>query len=61
MKGDLDKRSTNKYCVFHWAYGHHTNECYAWKMHLEELVKEGYYIEFMVKKSYPADREPRYC
>ncbi|CAL9006555.1 unnamed protein product [Prunus brigantina] len=40
LKGDPDKRDINKYCAFHGTHGHTTNNCFAWKAHLEELVRE---------------------
>ncbi|CAL2259800.1 unnamed protein product [Prunus armeniaca] len=46
MKGDPSNRDTSKYCAFHGEHGHYTNNCNAWKMHLEELVREGHCTEF---------------
>ncbi|CAL8117117.1 unnamed protein product [Prunus armeniaca] len=51
MKGDPSKRDTSKYCAFHGEHGHYTNNCNAWKRHLEELVREGYCTEFVAKKA----------
>ncbi|XP_008237605.1 PREDICTED: uncharacterized protein LOC103336341 [Prunus mume] len=51
LKGDPDKRDTSKYCAFHGTYGHTTNNCLAWKAHLEELVREGHYTEFIAKQA----------
>ncbi|CAL8162082.1 unnamed protein product [Prunus armeniaca] len=51
MKGDPSKRDTSKYCAFHGEHGHYTNNCNAWKWHLEELVREGHCTEFVVKKA----------
>ncbi|XP_020426530.1 uncharacterized protein LOC109950809 [Prunus persica] len=45
LKGDPDKRDTRKYCAFHATHGHNTNNCFAWKAHLEELVREGHCTE----------------
>ncbi|XP_008229487.1 PREDICTED: uncharacterized protein LOC103328860 [Prunus mume] len=42
LRGDLNNRDTRKYCAFHATYGHKMNNCFAWKAHLEELVREGY-------------------
>ncbi|CAL8166221.1 unnamed protein product [Prunus armeniaca] len=51
LKGDPDKRDTSKYYAFHGTHGHTTNNCLAWKAHLEELVKEGHCTEFIVKQA----------
>ncbi|BFG19662.1 hypothetical protein CerSpe_059360 [Prunus speciosa] len=51
MKGDPDKRDTRKYCAFHGTHGHTTNHCFAWKTHLEELVREGHCTEFIAKQA----------
>ncbi|CAL8082961.1 unnamed protein product [Prunus armeniaca] len=49
LKGDPDKKDTRKYCAFHATHGHNTNNCFAWKAHLEELVRAGHYTEFIAK------------
>ncbi|CAL2252161.1 unnamed protein product [Prunus armeniaca] len=51
LKGDPDMRDTSKYCAFHGTHGHTTNNCFAWKAHLEELVKEGHCTEFIAKQA----------
>ncbi|XP_021802728.1 uncharacterized protein LOC110746790 [Prunus avium] len=51
LKGDPDKRDTRKYCAFHATHGHNTNNCFAWKAHLEELVREGHCTEFIAKQA----------
>ncbi|CAL8162675.1 unnamed protein product [Prunus armeniaca] len=51
LKKDPDKKNAHKYCAFHRGYGHYTNNCLAWKKHLEELVREGHYMEFIVKQA----------
>ncbi|XP_021831503.1 uncharacterized protein LOC110771502 [Prunus avium] len=51
LKGDPDKRDTRKYCAFNRTYGHTTNNCFAWKTHLEELVREGHCTEFIAKQA----------
>ncbi|CAL2234718.1 unnamed protein product [Prunus armeniaca] len=48
---DPDKRDTSKYCAFHRTHGHTTNNCLAWKAHLEELVREGHCTEFIAKQA----------
>ncbi|CAL2254393.1 unnamed protein product [Prunus armeniaca] len=51
LKGDPDKRDTSKYCAFHGTHGHTTNNCFTWKAHLEELVREGRCSEFIAKQA----------
>ncbi|XP_034208254.1 uncharacterized protein LOC117621818 [Prunus dulcis] len=51
LKGDPDKRDTRKYCAFHATHGHNTNNCFAWKAHLEELVREGHCTEFIARQA----------
>ncbi|XP_020410209.1 uncharacterized protein LOC109946514 [Prunus persica] len=51
LKGDPDKRDTSKYYAFHGTHGHITNNCFAWKTHLEELVREGHWMEFIAKQA----------
>ncbi|XP_008237153.1 PREDICTED: uncharacterized protein LOC103335895 [Prunus mume] len=51
LKGDPDKRDTSKYCAFHGTHGHITNNYFAWKEHLEELVREGHCTEFIAKQA----------
>ncbi|CAL2247863.1 unnamed protein product [Prunus armeniaca] len=51
LKGDPDRRDTSKYCAFHGTHGHTTNNCFAWKAHLEELVREGHCTEFIAKQA----------
>ncbi|XP_020421401.1 uncharacterized protein LOC109949707 [Prunus persica] len=50
-QGDPDKRDTSKYCAFHGTHGHTTNNYFAWKAHLEELVREGHCTEFVAKQA----------
>ncbi|XP_021821992.1 uncharacterized protein LOC110763500 [Prunus avium] len=38
LTGDPDKRDARKYCAFLGMHGHNTNNCFAWKTHLEELI-----------------------
>ncbi|KAL6282818.1 hypothetical protein ACE6H2_013747 [Prunus campanulata] len=51
LRGDSSRRDTSKYCAFHGKHGHYTNNCNAWKRHLEELVREGHCTEFVAKKA----------
>ncbi|CAL8131687.1 unnamed protein product [Prunus armeniaca] len=34
-----------------WTHGHTTNNCFAWKAHLKELVREGHCTEFIAKQA----------
>ncbi|XP_016648290.1 PREDICTED: uncharacterized protein LOC107880713 [Prunus mume] len=51
LKGDPDKRGTGKYRAFHGTHGQTTNNCFACKAHLEELVRESHCTEFIVKQA----------
>ncbi|XP_021828842.1 uncharacterized protein LOC110769214 [Prunus avium] len=51
MRGDPSRRDTSKYSAFHGEHGHYTNNCNAWKRHLEELVRDGHCTEFVAKKA----------
>ncbi|XP_021810638.1 uncharacterized protein LOC110753949 [Prunus avium] len=50
MRGDPSMRDASKYCAFHREHGHYTNNCNAWKRHLDELVRDGHCTEFVAKK-----------
>ncbi|CAL8168579.1 unnamed protein product [Prunus armeniaca] len=43
--------SASKYCAFHGTHGHTTNNCFAWKAHLEELMRKGHCTEFIAKQA----------
>ncbi|CAL2241650.1 unnamed protein product [Prunus armeniaca] len=58
MKGNPSKRDTSKYCAFHGEHGHYTNNCNAWKRHLEELVRKGHCTEIMAKKAIQQIEDP---
>ncbi|CAL9010859.1 unnamed protein product [Prunus brigantina] len=49
LKGNPTKKDTSKYCTFHEGHGHYTNNCFAWKRHLEDLVKDGHCTEFIAR------------
>ncbi|CAL2237151.1 unnamed protein product [Prunus armeniaca] len=51
LKRDLDMRDIGKYCAFYGTHGHTTNNYFAWKAHLEELVREGHCTEFIAKQA----------
>ncbi|XP_021824388.1 uncharacterized protein LOC110765559 [Prunus avium] len=51
LKGDPNKRSTNKYYAFHGTHGHDIANYRSWKMHLKKIIREGHCTEFMVKKA----------
>ncbi|CAL9004834.1 unnamed protein product [Prunus brigantina] len=51
LKGDPNKRDTRKYCAFHATHGHNMNNFFAWKTHLEKLVREGHCTEFIAKQA----------
>ena len=41
LKGDLSKRSRDKYCHFHRNHDHDTSKCYDLKQQIEALIKQG--------------------
>ncbi|XP_020415574.1 uncharacterized protein LOC109948077 [Prunus persica] len=49
LKGNPAKKDTSRYCEFHEGHCHYTNDCFAWKKHLEELVENGYCTEFIAR------------
>ncbi|XP_034225492.1 uncharacterized protein LOC117635252 [Prunus dulcis] len=51
LKGDPDQTHTRKYSAFHRTQGHTTNNCFAWKTHLEEIVRKGHCTEFIAKQA----------
>ncbi|XP_021818434.1 uncharacterized protein LOC110760480 [Prunus avium] len=51
LRGDPSRRDTNKYCAFHGEHGHYTNNCNAWKRHLEELVRDCHCTKFVAKNA----------
>ncbi|CAL8160221.1 unnamed protein product [Prunus armeniaca] len=51
LKGNPTKKDTNRYCTFHEGHGHYTNDCFAWKRHLEDLVRDGHCTEFIARRA----------
>ncbi|CAL8155205.1 unnamed protein product [Prunus armeniaca] len=51
LKGNPSKKDTSRYCEFHERHGHYTNDCFAWKKHLEELVEDGHCTEFVASRA----------
>ncbi|XP_016647180.1 PREDICTED: uncharacterized protein LOC107880377 [Prunus mume] len=49
LKGNPAKKDTSRYCEFHEGHGHYTNDYFAWKKHLEELVGDGHCKEFIAR------------
>ena len=50
LKGDPNKRSTNKYCRFHHDHGHDTVDYYDLKQQIEALIKQGKLQRFVSKE-----------
>ena len=50
LKGDLSKRSKDKYCRFHQDYGHDTSKCYDLKEQIEALIRQGKQQQFVSKE-----------
>ena len=41
LKGDLSKRSRDKYCCFHCDHRHDTTDCYNLKQQIEAIIRQG--------------------
>ena len=50
LKGDLNRRSKDKYCRFHRDHGHDTADCYDLKQQIEALIKQGKLQRFVRKE-----------
>ena len=50
LKGDLNRRSKDKYCRFHRDHGHDTADCYDLKQQIEALIKQGKLQRFVKKE-----------
>ena len=57
LKGDLNRRSKDKYCRFHRDHGHDTTDCYDLKQQIEALIKQGKLQRFIRKER--ADQLPQ--
>ncbi|XP_034197712.1 uncharacterized protein LOC117613183 [Prunus dulcis] len=51
LKENPAKKDTGRYCEFHEWHSHYTNDYFAWKKHLEELVGDGHCKEFIAKRA----------
>ncbi|XP_034197137.1 uncharacterized protein LOC117612560 [Prunus dulcis] len=49
LKGNPAKKDTSRYCEFHEGHNHYTNDGFAWKKHLEELIGDCHCTEFIAK------------
>ena len=61
LKGDLNRRSKDKYCRFHQDHGHDTADCYDLKPQIEALIKQGKLQRFIRKErsgSTPSKAKP---
>ena len=50
LKGNLNKRSKDKYCCFHHDHGHNTSDYYDLKQHIEALIRQGKLQWFVSKE-----------
>ena len=50
LKGDPNKRSTNKYCRFHHDHGHDTVDYYDLKQQIKAFIKQGKLQRFVSKE-----------
>ena len=53
MPGDPTKRESKPYCGYHKERGHLTEQCRAYKSHLEHLVKNGHLKQYVDKLKNP--------
>jgi hypothetical protein len=60
MGGDPGKRESKPYCAYHRECGHLTEQCRAYKSHLEHLVKNGHLKQYVdeSKNSHPHTDAP---
>ena len=57
LKGDLNRRSKDKYCRFHRDHGHDTADCYDLKQQIKAFIKQGKLQRFVRKER--ADQPPQ--
>ena len=57
LKGDLNRRSKDKYCRFHRNHDHDIADCYDLKQQIEAFIKQGKLQKFVRKKR--ADLPPQ--
>ncbi|XP_065622347.1 uncharacterized protein LOC136064490 [Quercus suber] len=50
LKGDLNKRSRDKYCRFHRDHGYDMADCYDLKQQIETLIRQGKLQKFISKE-----------
>ena len=50
LKGDLSKRSRDKYCLFHSDHSHNMSECYDLKQQIEAFIRQGKLQRFISKE-----------
>ena len=50
LKGDLNRRSRDKYCCFHRDHGHDTADNYDLKQQIETLIRQGKLQRFVSKE-----------
>ena len=50
LKGDLNKRSREKYFRFHRDHGHDTADCYNLKQQIKALIRQGKLQKFVSKE-----------
>ena len=53
MPGDPTTRETKPYCSYHREPGHLTEQCWAFKYHLEHLVKNGHLRQYVNESKSP--------
>ncbi|CAL8993005.1 unnamed protein product [Prunus brigantina] len=58
LKGNPTKKDTSRYYTFHEGHGHYTNDCFAWKRHLEDLVRDDHCTEFIARGAVQQTKEP---
>ena len=59
MKGDPSTRDQSKLCAYHKQNGHRTEDCKAFKSHLEKLVKDGHLRDYIKEEGKDNSRAQR--